>query len=158
MPCMYELQWKYVNSVVVVRSHFFNKSKNINPSTVILLIRTTAITTFNYGLVRSIVWSTTVKPHYGLLRLVWPNLNAGGAVCKNRNHVHFVLSILPGTLLSSFSTLFVQWKWLDFPLIVYNSWSQSYVFKHNNFVFIFSYWTTSITTCTIASKLVLWTK
>ena len=105
MPCMYELRWKYVNSVVVVRCHFLNKSKNINPSTVILLIRTTVITTFNYGLVQSIVWSTTVKQHWGLLRLVWPNLNARGAVCKNRTHVHFVFKHITRYSFVEFSRL-----------------------------------------------------
>jgi len=58
----FELRQQYVYLVVVARSQFLNKSKNINPSTVKLFIEAT----FNYGLGRSLRISTV---YYGYIAL-----------------------------------------------------------------------------------------
>jgi len=67
-----QLRSNYGNSTSIQSklsvASFFNKPKNINPSTIKLFIRATVITTFttvNYGLVRSVRLSTV---YYGLLR------------------------------------------------------------------------------------------
>ena len=65
-PTTFELRQQHVYSVVVVRSQFLNKSKNINSSTAKLFIRATVITTVNYGLVRSVRLSTV---YYSLVWL-----------------------------------------------------------------------------------------